>query len=35
MSLPGYDEWKNRSPDDEYIPPDERPGRCRSADEAD
>lgn len=24
----GYDEWKNWSPDDEYIPPDERPEGC-------
>lgn len=28
MSLPGYDEWKNWSPDDEYIPSDERPEGC-------
>ena len=23
-----YDDWKNYSPDGEYIPPDERPEGC-------
>jgi hypothetical protein len=29
MSLPGYDAWKTSSPDDEYIPADERPEGCK------
>lgn len=28
MSLPGYDSWKLSSPDDFYIPEDERPEGC-------
>jgi hypothetical protein len=29
MSIPGYDAWKTSSPDDEYIPANERPEGCK------